>query len=755
MKFTDGYWLYRNGWSVLHPRTIQRIEKIERGIRIYAPTSYLVERGDEVGATILTISITAVAEGIVKTKIEHFYGYLNPQPVFDIAQDQAPNYSVRIVGTEGVLASGDLRVKIGSSDGFRIEYYRGDELLTASIPRSTGLAVSPKGEKFLHEQLLVQPNEFVYGLGERFGPTIKNGQHIEMWNADGGTATQQAYKNVPFYLTNRNYGVLVNHPEKVEYEVCSEINSRVQFSVPGDSLEYFVITGADPKDVIKRYTDLTGKPPHVPEWSYGLWLSTSFRTDYSEETVTGFLDEMDKLGIPVSVLHLDCYWMRPSHWCDLVWDPEKFPDPDRMLRNYHERGIKVCVWINPYLGQQSDVWSEAKVKGYLLKATDGSVRQWDHWQSGLSWIDFTNPEATEWWKSKLKELLRQGVDCFKTDFGERVPTDVIWHDGSDPMRMHNYYTYLYNRAAYEAIAEERGEQEALVFARSATVGSQTLPVHWGGDSEPTFVSMAETLRGGLGFGLTGFPYWSHDMGGFEGQPDPVLFSRWFAFGMFSSHSRLHGSNSYRVPWIYGEDAVRVAKKFTQIKRMLLPYLRQLENDATELSIPFIRHMILEFPNDLGSATVDTQYMFGPNILVAPVFNNAGDADVYLPTAGWTSLLTGERYEERGWFRQQYAIDVLPLLVPDGAVIPLLLEDGRKVLALFAPQDGETEITVEWKEGEREKIVLQVFGENVDVTSPDCGVAALAIYNASSNELVDSTTNELLPLAAPKIWKTLK
>ncbi|MFY9262827.1 MAG: alpha-xylosidase [Arcanobacterium sp.] len=752
MKFTDGYWLYREGWSVEHPRQIQRIEAVDNGIRIYAPTMYLRERGDEVGATILTITITAVAESVVSTKIEHFRGYNPPSPVFNIKAEDSPAYTVHIDGTNAELTSGDLTVKVSHDEGFRIEYWRNGELLTASIPRAMTLAHSPDNEKYLAEQLLIQPNEFVYGLGERFGPTIKNGQAIEMWNADGGTATQQAYKNIPFYLTNRGYGVLVNHPERVEYEVGLEINTRVQFSVPGDHLEYFIIAGDTPKQVIKQYTDMTGTPPAVPEWSYGLWLSTSFRTDYSEETVTGFLDQMEELGIPVSVLHLDCYWLRPSHWSDLVWDPEKFPNPEEMLKIYHDRGVKVCVWINPYLGQQSEVWEEAREKGYLLKNADGSVRQWDHWQSGLSWIDFTNPEATEWWKDKLKVLLRQGVDAFKTDFGERVPTDAVWHDGSDPQRMHNYYTYLYNKAAYEAMAEERGAEEALLFARSATVGGQSFPTHWGGDSEPTFVSMAETLRGGLGIGLTGFPYWSHDMGGFEGKPDPIVFSRWYAFGMFSSHSRLHGSNSYRVPWIYGDDAVKVAQRFTAIKRMLLPYLRALGHDAVDNSVPFIRHMLLEFPNDLGSATVDTQYMFGPDILVAPVFTHSGDVDFYLPTSGWTSILDGQHYTERGWHKENSAIDELPLLAPDGAMIPLELSDSRRVIALYEPADGEYTMDVEWVAGEKTEVTLSVTNGEVTITSAENSVDAVAVYSSGVTTEA-SEENPLAPLAPPQAWFT--
>lgn len=751
MKFTNGYWLDRDGWDIRHPKAVQRFEELSDGLRVFAPTKYLSKRGDELDAAILTLTFKPVAEGVIAQRIEHHRGYMSPAPEFDLNINPPLDWSVSIDGTSATLNSGSLSVTITSEPEFRIEFRDRERLLTSSIPRSIGLAVSPEGKKYIHEQLTILPNEYVYGLGERFGPTCRNGQSVEMWNADGGTATEQAYKNIPFYMTNRGYGVLVNHPEKVEFEVGSEINTRVQFSVPGDFLEYLVIAGPEPKNVLDRYTALTGRPPAVPEWSYGLWLSTSFTTDYSEETIHGFVDKMDAHEIPVSVLHFDCYWMRPSHWCDFVWDPEKFPQPEAMTARLHERGIKVCVWINPYVGQQSDLWEEGRNKGYFLKRADGSVRQWDHWQSGMAWVDFTNPEATEWWKGKLKALLRQGVDAFKTDFGERVPTDVVWSDGSDPERMHNYYTHLYNTAAYEAIVEERGQEEALVFARSATVGGQTKPVHWGGDSEPTFVSMAETLRGGLSLGMSGFPYWSHDMGGFEGRPNPAVFTRWFAFGMFSSHSRLHGSSSYRVPWIYGDEAVAAAQKFSAIKQMLMPYLRMLGSEAQTSAAPFIRHMALEFPNDLGSATVETQYMFGPSILVAPVFSETGEADFYLPTRGWTSLLDGDRYDEAGWKHGTFDMLSLPVLAPDGALIPLVTADGTNVLLAVEPQPGKSHSMVFWTANQATDVVVDVSEGGISATGGPEGEWIFAVISAKTQSSDDNTANPIAPLATPSAW----
>ena len=238
-----------------------------------------------------------------------------------------------------------------------------------------------------------------------------------------------------------------------------------------------------------------------------------------------------------------------------------FPDPEGMLARLKARGLRICVWINPYIAQRSALFDEGMAHGYLVKKPNGDIWQWDMWQAGMGLVDFTNPAASRWYTDKLRRLLKMGVDSFKTDFGERIPTDVVYHDGSDPQKMHNYYTQLYNQAVFELLEEERGQGEAAVFARAATAGGQQFPVHWGGDCTATFESMAESLRGGLSLALSGFGFWSHDIGGFEQTAAAEVYKRWCAFGLLSSHSRLHGSSSYRVPWLYDDEAVDVLAPF--------------------------------------------------------------------------------------------------------------------------------------------------------------------------------------------------
>ncbi len=283
-----------------------------------------------------------------------------------------------------------------------------------------------------------------------------------------------------FYITNKGYGVLVDNEGDAAYEIASEKVERVQFSVEGERLDYYVINGHTPKGTIQKYTELTGKPALPPAWSFGVWLTTSFTTNYDEETTSSFINGMADRDIPLHVFHFDCYWMEAYEWCNFVWDPKTFPDPKGMLKRYHDRGLKICVWINPYIGQKSPLFQEGMKQGYLVKKTNGDVWQTDLWQAGMGLVDFTNPEAVKWYTGMLKSLLDMGVDCFKTDFGERIPVkDIVYYDGSDPVKMHNYYTFLYNQAVFRLLEQERGEGEAVLFARSATVGGQQFPAHWG------------------------------------------------------------------------------------------------------------------------------------------------------------------------------------------------------------------------------------------------------------------------------------
>lgn len=550
-------------------------------------------RYDTLNLPTFNVDITTPAEGVIRVCAEHWQG-ATEYPGFPLNADEPGNRDyvtvqangngdgeVGVNGADVTLTTGGLTAKVVKGAPWNLTFIGEDgKVLTESAGKSLGrfklgaesnVTAQPVGEfgvtmdgsardesdVFIAIQLHLSVGEDVYGLGERFGAYVKNGQSVDIWNEDGGTASEQGYKDIPFYMTSNGYGVLVNNRGHVSFEIGSE---------------------------------------------------------NTEATINSFIDGMAERDIPLAAFHYDCYWMREFHWCDFEWDKRFFGDIESTLKRLHED------------------------KGYLVRKPNGEVWQTDFWQAGMGLVDFTNPAAREWFKDKVKALLNQGVDAIKTDFGERIPRDVVWYDGSPKLSMHNWYTQLYNQAVFEAIEETYGKGNACLYARSATVGGQQQPVHWGGDCESTFNGMAQSLRAGLSLTSSGFGFWSHDSGGFEGAfPDPAVYKRWVAFGMLGSHSRLHGSTVYRVPWLFdeedekngvalvpGQTAVDVVREFTKLKLELMPYVYQLGLQPHANGTPVMRSMFVEFPDDPACRTLDRQYMFGPSMLVAPVFTYSGE-----------------------------------------------------------------------------------------------------------------------------------
>ncbi len=692
MKFSNGCWLKKAGVKYHTPKQVYDKSLLYGGstLRLYAPTNVIYNRGCTLSGPVITIKITTPKRGIFGIQLLHYEGVVDRYPGFELDIKTDETIDILYENENIVIKSGEARLIIDA--GLNMKFYSGERYLTeikatdmAYITADVGTDKDgyEKNTAYMSAAVNLSVGEHIYGLGERFTEFVKNGQSVDIWNADGGTYTEQAYKNIPFFISDMGYGVLVNDTGRVMYEIGSEYVRKASFCVKKESMSFYVICGEDNeygymKDVLVKYTGLSGRAPILPAWSFGLWLSTSFTTDYDEETVMEFIEGMKKRDIPLRVFHFDCFWMRGMQWCDFCWDKEVFADPQGMLKRIKDNGLSVCVWINPYIAQNSHLFFEGAKKGYLIKRSNGDVWQWDMWQPGMAIVDFTNPMAVQWYQENLGRLLDMGVDCFKTDFGERIPTDdVVYYDGSAPEDMHNYYSYLYNRAVYEVVKEKKGEDKAILFARSATCGGQKFPVHWGGDCTAEYVSMAESLRGGLSLMMSGFSFWSHDIGGFEDTSTPDVYKRWAAFGLMSSHSRLHGSSSYRVPWNYDDEAVEVVSYFSKLKNRLMPYIYSYACQASVTGIPLMRSMVLEFPEDKNCAYLDRQYMLGRELLVAPVFNERGDVSVYLPCGVWTDFFNGSHYEGGRWYEfKNISYMTIPCFVREGAVIPIGRRDDR-------------------------------------------------------------------------------
>lgn len=719
MKFANGFWVTQKGYDVKFASQPYEITTTKNSITVLVTSAVIENRGMTLQGPNLEITYSSTCEDTIKVHTVHYKGGLDNSPHYELNEDA--NFQPIINDTEEYIEmiSGNTKVVIGKS-AWDVQFYYKDRHLTGNTWRATSYITENQysldarkelnknndffdypvtdNASYLREQLKTDIGECIYGFGEKFTPFVKNGQNVEIWNSDGGTCTDQGYKNIPFYISSKSYGVLVNSSDKVSFEVMSDTVSRVTFTVPGEELEYFVIGGENLEDVLTNYTNLTGKPALPPAYSFGLWLSTSFTTNYDEETINSFIDGMADRDIPLQVFHFDCFWMKEFEWCNFEWDTRQFPNPPAMLKRLHDKGLEVCVWINSYIGQRSKLFDIGKEKGYFIKNLDDSVFQTDFWQPAMAIVDFTNPEACDWYKGLLKQLFEMGVNNIKTDFGERIPTKCKYYNGMDPVKMHNYYTYLYNKCVFEALEEFYGKDKACLFARSATVGGQKFPVHWGGDCYAEYSAMAETVRGGLSLCSTGFGFFSHDIGGFEATAPADVYKRWCAFGLMSTHSRLHGSSSYRVPWNFDEESCDVLRFYTKLKGKLMPYLWAQAIKTHEVGVPMMRSMVIAFSNDPACKYLDAQYMLGDNLLIAPVMNEEGIAQFYVPEGTWYDIITNDVYEGGRYYTRTCNYFEMPILARPNSIITLGEFATNNVVydylnnaeaTIYSLEDGET------------------------------------------------------------------
>lgn len=500
--------------------------------------------------------------------------------------------------------------------------------------------------------------EKVFGGGESFTRLDKRGQRLVLWTNDAnGTEGERMYKPIPFLMSSRGYGFFVHASTPMTFDVGASYQGSNTMLIGDDELDMFVFLGT-PKQILGEYTALTGRAPIPPLWSFGFWMS---RISYfSEKEVRQVAARLRELRIPADVIHIDTGWFETDWRCDYEFSKTRFPSPAKMIADLKQDGFRISLWQLPYFVPKNRLFPEIVQKGLAVRDAKGNLPFDD------AVLDFSNPETVEWYRGKLSPLLDMGVGAIKVDFGEAAPLAGQYASGRSGFYEHNYYPLRYNKAVADLTRERHGEN--IIWARSAWAGSQRYPVHWGGDAAVSDIGMAATLRGGLSLGLSGFTFWSHDIGGFAGRTPEELYRRWLPFGMLTSHSRAHGIPP-KEPWEYGEALTDAFRRAAELKYRLMPYVYAQSKDASERGLPMVRALFIEFPEDPGSWTVEDEYLFGSDVLVAPLLE-AGSTGrpVYLPPGGWIDYQSGKSYRG-GWHTIGAGQIPVVMLVRDGSAIP--------------------------------------------------------------------------------------
>lgn len=552
------------------------------------------------------------------------------------------------------------RVEIRNAEGETItrtiHNLDGNETFTPLLPWSFVRRASDYSTS-VSAAFSLSPGEKIFGCGESFTEFNKRGQKVVLWADDAnGVQNETRYKPVPFFMSSRGYGLFMHTSSPITCDFGKYYSGVYSLLIGDDEADLFIFLG-DPKDILDEYTNLTGKAPMPPLWSFGFWMSRI--TYFSEAEGREVVRKLKENKIPSDVLHFDTGWFETDWRCNYEFSPSRFTDPVKMMSDFKKAGIQTCLWQLPYFVPKNTLFPEIIDKGLYVKNNKGNLPYED------AVLDFSNPATVTWYQAKIAGLLKQGVSAIKVDFGEAAPANGQYHSGQTGFYEHNLYPLRYNKAVADITREVNGEN--IIWARSAWAGSQRYPVHWGGDPANTFSAMAATLRGGLSFGISGFSFWAHDIGGFVNKKPEDVYRHWTPFGMLSSHTRCHGAPPTE-PWEYGEDFLNAFRLADNMRYRLMPYIYAQAKDCSERGLPMVRALFIEYPDDPGSWLIDDQYLFGSDILVGPLFENVSSRDIYLPPGQWTDYQTGKVYTG-GWHHIETGNIPVIMLVREGAVIP--------------------------------------------------------------------------------------
>lgn len=738
------------------------------------------------------ISFRALSADVWRMTFAPMGAALTPTPII---LDQSPSLSsldVQESATGLSISAGNLNLLLDRSPWYmRLQNADGRDLLRENPTDIDGLGqpfVLPLGFvraawgiSHVSQSFHLRQDEQLYGLGEKFTPLDKVGQRIITWTQDAfGSTSERSHKNMPFLMSSRGYGLLLDTGARVTWDLGTISCQSASLLAETDTLDAYIIYGPSYEQILQRYADLTGRTPLPPKWTFGLWVSSG-GTYRDQETMQTLVDGLEEHDVPADVVHIDPWWMKWRTYCDFRWDRNMFPDVEAMIADWHARGLKICLWEHPYISIESDLFEYGQAQDYFLKRPDGETYIIDYglslaprpdgivrqatpetsWNARVAIVDFTNEDAYRWFQDLHRPLLQMGVDVFKTDFGEDVPHDALFSNGQTGATMHNLYPLLYNQCVYEVTQEERGY--GVLWLRAGAAGIQRFPICWSGDPATDFDSLACTIRGGLSIGMSGVPFWSNDIGAYREMPSPHLYIRWAQVGLFCSHSRMHG-DSPREPWAFGDEALDIVRRYVKLRYQLFPYIYSAAHEAMLNHTPVIRAMPLAFPDDPNTQGKDLQYMFGPDILVAPIYDEGESRLVYLPDGDWVDFWTKERIRGPVNIRVHAPLDCLPLFVRAGAAIPLIppaerIPEGRidplilevypasQIESLVYEDEGMTTIsgsrddqglTIRWQSDVERRLMLRIVNSEkvaqvtgavleswrqVDEVSVECQISA--------------------------------
>lgn len=558
-------------------------------------------------------------------------------------------------------------------------------------------------------------DEMIFGCGESATGLNKAGQKVNLFVTDPqGPETDQMYKPIPFFMSNRGYGMFMHTSAPVTCDFGATYIGLNKMFMGDENLDLFVFFG-EPKDILDEYTDLVGKPGMPPLWSFGTWMSRI--TYFSEKEGYDVAANIRKNKYPCDVIHFDTGWFDVDWQCDYKFSENRFQNPQQMLKDLRSQGFHVCLWQLPYFTPKNRYFSELIEKDMYVKNGNGELPYED------VVLDFSNPETVKWYQDKLAGLLNIGVSAIKVDFGEAAPLNGIYASGKSGWYEHNLYPVRYDMAVSEITKKLHNEN--IMWARAAWAGSQRYPLHWGGDAATTNTGLLGTLRAGLSFGLSGFSFWSHDMGGFVKSTPEDLYCRWIPFGFLTSHTRAHGAPPTE-PWLYDSKRVQdVFRKSAEMKYRLMPYVYAQAKECTEKGLPMLRALFVEFPDDPGAWKVDDEYLFGSQILVAPLLESGMTGrTVYLPEGKWIDYQT-EKVYEGGWHRIEAGSLPIIMLVRDGSVLPHL-----KLAQSTAEMDWSKMSLKVYSADKKqaEGLVCLPADNRIQVVKVDCGKAKPQLLN---------------------------